>query len=214
MFPMKKTTLLLSFLLLFTAQAFAQQPDRWRGLIIDETTPEQAIEILGEPESDRARNGRIFINNPKWLRDGAAKELRVLHWENVGEFPDVKLGFENDTLVLIHLEPKKLTAQAFVSAYDGLELRYGNEVQSPSDFERERVNSDRPFRLGVVYLLVGVTDKVFVFGQCGNATGNVMSTLFGGGDDRQAGRSVPGDVGVIQLVSRTLEDRTAVDLLK
>ena len=35
-----------------------------------------------------------------------------------------------------------------------------------------------------------------------------------GGNSRQDGRSTPGDVGVIQLVSRTLENRDGSELLK
>lgn len=210
---MKTLFTITLFICISAVTAFSQQPDRWRGLVIDETTPEQAIETLGQPKTDK-QNERIFINNYQWLRKDVGKSLRILHWENVGEFPDVKLGFENNKLVLIHLEPKKFEAQAFLSAYDGLDIRYASEVQSPADFKQPRVNSDRPYKLGVVFLLVGVTDKVFVFGQCGNAKGAVMSDLFGGTKSRQAGRSIPGDVVVIQLVSRTLEDNTASDMLK
>lgn len=210
----KMRLLIPLFILMFAFPAISQQPDRWRGLIIDESTAEKAIAVLGSPGSDKT-GPRLYINNSKWLANNTAKRLRVLHYENVEGFNDVKLGFDqNFKLVLIHLEPKKITAQAFLSSYPDLDFRYGSEVQSPADFNRPRVNSDRPYKLDVVYLLVSATDKVFVFGQVGNATGSVMSDLFGGGRTRQAGRSVPGDVGVIQLVSRTLENRDGSELLR
>ncbi|MCA1589511.1 MAG: hypothetical protein LC730_07220 [Acidobacteria bacterium] len=204
-----------AFLILaFSTAGLSQQPDRWRGLVIDESTPEHAVNILGQPASDKTGN-RLFLNNAKWLKKDTAKSLRVMHYENVQGFGDVKLGFDGtNKLKLIHLEPKKLTAQAFVSSYSDLEFRFGNEVMSPADLKRPPDNLERPRRMGVVYLLVAATDQVFVFGQAGNATGNVMSNLLGNAESRQAGRSMPGDIAVIQLVSRTLENKDGADLLK
>lgn len=199
----------LFLLLVFTLvplSLIAQQPDRWRGLVIDESSPEQAVNILGTPGSDRS-NDRLYLNNAKWLKKDTGKKLRILQFENVDGFKDVKLGFDDDSkLVLIHLEPKKLTAQSFLSSYEDPRFRFGNDVMSPADLKDQRDNLEKPRRLGVDYLLVAATDKVLVFGQVGTATRNVISTLFGGVATRQARRSVPGEAGVIQLVSRTLEN--------
>ena len=101
-----------------------------------------------------------------------------------------------------------------MSSYQDLDFRYGNEVQSPGDFKTPRANSDRPYKLGVTFLLVAVTEKVFVFGQAGNVTGSVMSELFGSRQERNSGRAVPGDIGVVRLVGRTLENRDGSDVLK
>jgi hypothetical protein len=207
-------TLIPIFILLLAVSFSAQQPDRWHGLVLDQSTPEQALKLFGVPKSDKT-NPHLYLNNAKWFTKTAVRDMRILHYENIEGFHDVKLGFDlKSKLVLIHLEPNKITAQAFLASYPDLDFRYGNEVQSPSDFKRPRVNSDRPYKLDVVYLLVSVTDNAIIFGQAGNATGSVMSDLFGGGKERQAGRSVPGNVGVIQMVSRTLENRDGSNLLK
>jgi len=208
---MKK--LLPLYIFLFAVSIIAQQPDRWRGLVIDESKPENAIAILGKPKTDKPSD-RWHLMNYKWFTKDAGKNLRTLHYENVEGFPDVKLKFDaNSRLVLIHLEPKKLTAQAFISSYSDVEFRFGNEVMSPADFKSPRDNSGKPTRLDAFYELVGLTDKVCIFAGVGNATGSVMSGMFGG-TARQSGRSTPGDVKMIQMISRTLENRDGHELLK
>src|SRR4051794_39081745 len=84
-----KTLLLPLFLFLFAIAVIAQQPDRWRGLILDEATPEQAIAVLGQPKSDKVEKN--YLINYKWLKKDIWKDLRILHYENVEGFGDVKL---------------------------------------------------------------------------------------------------------------------------
>jgi len=40
---------LLVFAVWFSIPLLAQQPDRWHGLITDQSTPTQTIETLGKP---------------------------------------------------------------------------------------------------------------------------------------------------------------------
>lgn len=56
--PHRSLTHSALFTLLFILTGVAQgqgkpMPDRWRGLVIDESTPEDAIRILGQPQSDK-----------------------------------------------------------------------------------------------------------------------------------------------------------------
>lgn len=203
-----KTLLLILTLSLSIA---AQQPDRWREMIIGESTPEQALEKFGKPKLDKVGE-KFYLQNHKWFLDAAWKNLRLIHWEGIEGFKDVKLAFKNSKLVVIHLEPVKLQAQEFIASYKDLDFRFANEVMSPSDFKTARNTDDKPAKMASVYGLVSVTDKVVVYGLVGNAVGSVMSGMFGGAA-RQASRSTPGKIVAIQLVSRTLE-RTGSDLLK
>lgn len=202
--------LLLTLALVLTSAA--QTPDRWKGLIIDESTPEQALEKFGTPKLDRVGE-KSYLQNHKWFEDAAWKRLRTIHWETIEGFKDVKLMFDGSRLVVIHLEPKGISAQEFIASYKDLEFRFANELMSPADFKNSRDNQEKPSKLGAVYGLVSVTDKVVLYGSIGNATGSVMSGMFGNSQMRQTGRSTPGKVLSIQMISRTLE-RTGSDLLK
>jgi hypothetical protein len=153
--------------------------------------------------------------NAQWFEKNIGKNLRTLHYENVEGFSDVKLKFdENSKLVVIHLEPKRITAQAFIASYSDVEFRFANEVMSPADFKNPRDSTDKPRKLSTFYELVGATKDVIIFAGVGNAMGSVMSGIFGNADSRQAGRATPGDVKIIQMVSRSLENKEGSDLLK
>ncbi|MDQ3220948.1 MAG: hypothetical protein M3Q26_09435, partial [Acidobacteriota bacterium] len=136
---MKK--LLSLFILMFAVSAFGQKPDRWKGFVLNETSPQQVLEVLGTPKTDKPTI--LAIIQYKWMTKAIRnKDWRVLHYENVEGFKDVKLGFDKaDKLVFISLEPMKITAQSFVSSYGDLEFRFANEVMSPADFKNSRDNT-------------------------------------------------------------------------
>jgi hypothetical protein len=55
---LKRSAILATLILILSFGAVAQEqdkpmPDRWRGLVIDQSTPEDAIRILGEPKKDK-----------------------------------------------------------------------------------------------------------------------------------------------------------------
>ena len=200
-------------LIVFVVSAFSQKPDRWRGLEIGETTAEKAIATLGTPKSDKME--RLIFQNRSWISKSVREsKMRILHYEQIEGFPDVKLAFDDaGKLAVIHLEPKKITAQAFVGSYEDLEFRFADEVLSPADFKTSR-DTDKPGRLGAIYVLVSVKDNVMVFALVGNAAGDMMGTLFGGPAMRKTGRKIAGDVKIIQLISRSLENKDGSELLK
>lgn len=202
---------MLLLILTLSLSLAAQQPDRWREMVIGESTPEQALEKFGKPKLDKVGE-KFYLQNHKWFIDAAWKNLRLIHWEGIEGFKDVKLAFQDSKLVVIHLEPEKLQAQELIATYKDLDFRFAHEVMSPGDFKTARNTDDKPAKLDAVYGLVSVTDTVVVYGLVGNATGSVMSGMFGG-TARQRGRSTPGKVAVIQLISRTLE-RTGSELLQ
>jgi hypothetical protein len=79
----------LAVLLCLTLSAFGQtdsaetksdspQPDRWRGLIIDEATPDDAIKLLGKPKKDKIDALKIF-GITDWLsKQIKEKKFRLL----------------------------------------------------------------------------------------------------------------------------------------
>lgn len=206
----------LSILLITAFTIAAQsQPDRWRGLIIEESTSADAIKILGQPNEDKKSvpGGTLII---KWQSKKRAADGRMFQYKKIEGFKDVKLFFDkDDKLVTIMLEPKKdLTPQELLASYPELDFRTGNEVVSPSDLDRPRDNLQVPTKFAVWYVLVGANQKVIVSAGIGNAVGNVTSSLFGNIPDRQGGRTYPGEVKIISLSSRALVAPQGADILK
>jgi len=115
-------------LLFLCGSIFSQTPDGWRGLVIDESTPEQAITALGQPKSDK--NGdNPFPGSARFIKyyfveKKSVKKLRILHWENIEGFDDVKLAFDDKSkLVVINLEPKKIKAPEFFASFTSLDFK-------------------------------------------------------------------------------------------
>ncbi len=106
-----------AILLCLTLSAFGQtdatetksdspQPDRWRGLIIDEATPDDAIKLLGKPKKDKTDSLKIF-GIQDWLsKQIKEKKFRLLGYEKPEGLDFVWLGFLDDKLVFTKLEPK------------------------------------------------------------------------------------------------------------
>jgi len=185
----------------------APQPDRWKGLILGESTAEQAIEKLGNsPKSDKKE--RLYLLKSNWFSQQTTKKIwRILHYENVEGFSDVKIAFSPENkLVWLQLEPKKLNVQSFLNAYD-LEFRFSKDVKTPNDFKNIR-DEQKNRKLGAWYELAGISEKVFVFAGIGNAFGSVADSF-----SLENNSNLTGDVKLIFLVSRTLENKDNVDIL-
>jgi hypothetical protein len=209
-------TLLPLLVLSFAIQAAAQQPDRWRGLIIDESSPEEAKRLLGEPKTDKESQSFRPLKFNEWF-DVKNKNFRILHYENASSidgFSDVKLVFRDAKLVVISLEPKKLEAHAVSRSYDGdfvfLSDKFA-ESTSPEDFERNQGRS-YPKSFPTVYYLMNKASNSYVFVMVANDSfASILGKSVG---VRDASESLPGKIAVIQLISRRLEDSKGVDLLK
>ena len=79
---MKLYIFTLFLIIVFSAVCFGQKPTEWKGLKLDESTPEKAIETLGKPKTDKTND--LLIYNPKWVSKRTRQKLwRVLHYENV-----------------------------------------------------------------------------------------------------------------------------------
>jgi len=90
---------------------FGQQPDRWRGLILDESTPDDAVKILGASVKDQANQPlRVFGGVNKWLTKRQKEKIfRVVEFR-LGENEGVQkavLYFLEGKLVRLMLDLKK-----------------------------------------------------------------------------------------------------------
>ena len=116
------------------------QPDRWRGLVLAQSTPDDALRVLGRPESDKP--DRLLIYGVgKWFEPGLRKKiLRRQSWKKVEGFDRVDLYYKGDKLVVIQLDfDKEIPPTALPNIY-GLEFAPFvdalAESMFPRDFER------------------------------------------------------------------------------
>jgi hypothetical protein len=208
---------LLTLLLSLTVIAQEQDkpmPDRWRSLVLNESTPEDAIHILGQPQSDKLSDLPVRrINN--WItKTRKEKVFKRLKFNKPEGMDAVELYFLSDKLVMIQLDTKDLKPNSLSGVY-GIEFRPmvsgADEGWEPKDFER---NQGRvyPKTYPTVYHMVAVAEKSFICAMIGNSSfGSVLRKSAKIGDSEG---DYPGGVMFLQLISRKLENRDGADALK
>ncbi len=191
-----KYTLTFLIAIMLGHAVLGQSLDRWRGLVLNESTPEQAIEIIGKPKSDKPNDHWHLMRN-QWFVKDIGKKLRTLDYDNVEGFKDVRLKFDsNSKLVSVHLEPKQMSASAFTASYSNVEFRDDSEVRTLADFKRPRDSRPRPepSYWGATFELIAATEKtVLIAGGYGGSSGHIT---------------------IVEFISRSLEDKAGSELLK
>ena len=189
-------TFFLFWTALIAGSAMAQAPngpraDAFRGLILNQTSSEDAIRILGQPAGDKT--DRLDLSKiSKWL-DPKHKEkiFRQLSFKNVGDFSQIQLSFIENKLMMIELAFKKNVAPERVNNIFGVEFATVGGQGGPSDLPNEPgkypvrfVPTLYPFS----YNMIGISDKAFVWVDCST------------GDAR-----MPGRIDRTRQISRVLE---------
>ncbi len=164
---MKKLSILL--ILFLAGIGFGQEHDRWNGLVIDDTTPEQAIALLGKPTDDTTSGfsnlwfGRLLTN------DTGKPIFRSLEFGKEGETTKIFLTFSAGKLAAIDAFPKDARASELISKL-GNKWRLQTEDDAANEFEnwdqprgaevkRASTNAENPWSMG--YNLLAKTPKVF-----------------------------------------------------
>jgi hypothetical protein len=202
-------TLILGAMLGVVAQAQDAQPDRWRELVVDQATPDDAIKTLGKPESDKVDRLRIFDIDSKWIsKKQAEKIFRKLRFKGIEGFKYAELSFLEDKLVMIDLVPEKKIDASSLSTIYGIpfEPRFNTLDRAHKFFHPD------PGNFPSVYDLHGSVKEVFIGAMISNVGLGAALRASTGLPDSDT--HYPGKVGRIQIVSRTLENKDGADLLK
>jgi hypothetical protein len=185
--------------------------DRWREMVLERTTPDEAIARFGIPTSDASVTGTLN-QDPiwRWLTE-KEEATRFLTYKN--PTPDVELlwlVFRNGKLVEFSL---KLPGPGYTLSPNALANIYGadfqplrdsrGEVRTPRDFERR----ENMFPLkDLPNHVAAVTKKSFivalVVGTYDHAADNAEIAL-----GLKTPGFLPGRVALIKIVSRTLENK-------
>ena len=154
--------------------------DGFRGLILNQTTAEDAIKVLGQPVSDKV--DRLDVSKiDKWL-DPKHKEkiFRRLTFKNVGDFNRIELSFREDKLEMIELVFKKNFSPLELGKLFGVEFRPVGIFSGPSSLP------DKPGKYPAAiiptlypfsYNVVGISDKAFIWVDCSTADARIVGRV-------------------------------------
>lgn len=197
-------------ILLLSFAVFAQRPDRWRGLVLDLTTPEQAIEILGKPAEDKTDSFRVY-KIEEWLTKSIReKKYRRMEFKGVADMGKVILAFNDNRLVFIELNPKKLEANVLEKGYGTPFTATMSKMQQAVTPNNRIFGTKEMASYPTVYYLYSNNPASFIVATVSNRS---LGSLLGAGSVND-GIGYPGDIKVLQLISRTLENKDGVDMLK
>ena len=192
------------------------KPDRWRGMVIDVSSPEAAFKLRGSPKYDKIDRLQIFDVDSIVVSEAVReKKYRNLEWKGLDGLKLVTLSFENDKLVRIYLwldKEKEIPAA-------NLSKTYGLEFSATIDFFTEGMSGPpgRPPLSGgervnypTVYALVAESEKTWVTATIGKTGWKPVID----GDTSKSTDAFPGMAVALQLVSRGLEKKAGGDSLK
>lgn len=211
---MKTLILLALLLLIFITTTSAQEPDRWHGLTLDQSTTQDAIRLLGKPKADRM-SPLSAVPVEAWVSSKRKQKVfRTLEYKNPSSGVEKAwLTFLDEKLVSVMLDMKEGTVSPnalsniygtpFRPIFDSLTL-----ALSPRDFQRDR-GEVYARSYPVTYHLAGVTERSFVTAMVVNGVG--VGKMLGLPDKQGV---FPGKVAFVQLISRTLENRDGADALR
>jgi hypothetical protein len=182
---MKTRFILLVSVSLFAANAWSQtgnapRPDGFRGLILNQTSTEDAIRVLGQPAGDRV--DRLNVSKlSKWL-DLKYKEkiFRQLDFKNVGDFSRIGLSFLENKLMMIELDFKKNLSPFKIDSLFAVEFAVvgvqGGTFDLPNEPGKYPVRF-LPTLYPFTYGMIGVSDKAFIWVDCSTVDARIAGKV-------------------------------------
>lgn len=191
------------------------QPNSWRGLVLDEATPEMVIAKFGQPKRD-VMGGYINFLLDKLLIDlKKGKKVRRLTYEKLEGLKYVDLCFYEGKLIDISLYVDKQVDPNTLEKSYGLAFKpmFSGFTKSLLSDQFER-NQGKTYAITYpdIYHLLAVSDKSYVSASISNGGFRSQLKQAYGIPDQE--NQYPGKVEVIQLTSKSLEKPSRDDLLK
>lgn len=216
MFKRSASILCLTLTLCFSL--FAQDddkpaPNRWRGLVIDQSTPEDAIKALGQPASDKTDSFRPYPFEKRISTKG--KTFRHLKFKEIKGLDSALLVFNENKLVCITLDLKeKIPAAAIQNNYRvEFEPKISQfEVSSnPKNYERVQ-GKLYPKNFPAGYFIQAETTDVWIGAAIDNSSFGAL--MLGSSRGSTGTGAFPGKATLVLILSRSLENREGSDVLK
>ncbi|HKO36674.1 MAG TPA: hypothetical protein VJV21_09360 [Pyrinomonadaceae bacterium] len=174
----------------FQQKTYPPNADGFNALLLNETTVDDALNILGPPDADEI--GTLDVSKiGKWL-DPKHKEksFRQLRYKKSPDFFKIELSFLDQRLVMIDLEYKKnVRPQTMSKLFDVDFTELGGPIDLPDKPGQQPRGGFITTHWPNFYSMVGISAKTFIFVNCASS---------GGGES-------PGRVERTRQISRILE---------
>ncbi|HKP71728.1 MAG TPA: hypothetical protein VJT82_02255 [Pyrinomonadaceae bacterium] len=177
-------------------------PDRWRDFVLDRTTPDDALRLLGKPAWDKTDQLQVH-NIDRWISLRRKEKIfRKMTWKRLAGAHKLDLAFLDDRLVMlrVYYEGRQLPAENLSPTF-GINFIAVEEV-SPNSLEYEQNAVSHIEEYPVQYYAVAVSPNSFL-----------SATVVDPGLKRMLKRVVnarvegylPGQVTELEMLSRKLE---------
>lgn len=219
----------------YVSPAVAQQQDIaslavWRGLVIDHSTPDDAIRLLGSPSSNKMTALSVNLID-RWL-DAKHKEkiFTTLTFKKAQGLEGAQLSFLDNKLVMLRLDTKAYDdpnwidpdrlAMMFAAEFTPLVKFLSKRMPSLKDYSPEKERAPKK-DLDGMYDMLALTGRSFIIARVDNGAFGRSSLTRGSWQRRDkelkemsAAGEYPGEVMFIQIVSRSLTAREQNGLLR
>lgn len=186
-------------ILLMCSGGSAQAADRWNELVLDETTPEQAIAIYGRPRIYRDSTLHVYDIQSLLSADTAKRNFETGEWESAKGHKSIMLTFTmDDKLRMIFATPDNEGTKTLENLCGGNWKPAGQDLVK--DFRVEMSANPKPVPTLPItkkwYQVYALTPRAFCVADILNEIPNSALPIM---------PVYPGRVGIITIVSRTVE---------
>ncbi|MGB2752335.1 MAG: hypothetical protein WBC19_09785 [Pyrinomonadaceae bacterium] len=196
-----RTLGIFAALLLACISISGQAPESWHELILDETTPEQAIAIYGGPRIYRDSSLHVYDIQPLLSTETAKRNFETGEWENAKGHKSIMLTFSSDDkLRMIFATPDNEGTKTLENLCGGNWKPAGQDLVK--DFRAEM--SSNPQTVPTVpitkkwYQIYAMTPRTFCVADILNEIPNSVLPIM---------PIYPGRVGIVTMVSRAVESK-------
>jgi hypothetical protein len=220
---MKLALTILLFLSLTAPASDEARSDGWAGMVLDVSTPEDAVRLFGKPAKEKQMVALELPRPLSWLSDKYTQKIfRILTYKKLHEYKQVHFAFLDARLVAIIIEAPNAEFEKGWIDPDDLEDRFavvfkphkrerGRQLPSPSDFQNNAPTELKKDDYDYWYDMIAVSEKSFIVGVADNY--KYISGLFESPDAKRrkkinaVGARYPGYVSDIEIISRSVLGR-------
>lgn len=213
------TILLVSFVSL-RAQTDTPRPDGWRGLVLNVSTPDDAIRLFGPPAKDKDKTALDPVRPLSWLSEKyKQKVFRTLTYKKLHGFKQVQLSFHENKLVLVSMEAPNAELEKewidpddleslFAATFKPHRRKYKSKLPPPAEFQANEPAELQKDDYDYWYDMIAVTENSFIVAVADNY--KYIDGIFESRDTKKRkeinarGTRYPGYVSEIEIISRTL----------